>query len=66
MATSVGVLAPALTLTTPAHAQPLQYWGKQPHARTGWIELGNERFTSFVRTCAILSSQFRATSLHDE
>ncbi len=35
-----GVLAGALLAAPSVEAQPLRYWGKQPGAGTGWIDLG--------------------------
>ncbi len=40
MAMTAGALALGLAFTVPVQAQPLHYWGKQPEALTGWIELG--------------------------
>ncbi|SRR6266446_4437659 len=39
-----GVLAAGLVAASSLHAQPLRYWGKQPGAATGFIELGDREY----------------------
>jgi hypothetical protein len=65
MATSVGALTLGLTLTAPVHGQPLQYWGKQPHALTGWVELGNEQYQE-IGVGLELPGWGRVKEVHDD
>jgi hypothetical protein len=63
--TGVGALALGLTLTAPVHGQPLQYWGRQPHALTGWVELGNENFHE-IGVGSELPGWGRIREVHDD
>ena len=65
MTTSVGALAFGLIFTAPVHGQPLQYWGKQPQALTGWVELGNEDYHE-VGVGAELPGWGRVKEVHDD